>query len=123
MINLIADNFYYLFIAVIVLNLFQRKYRERGQDKRIASLFISIMVFIVYFGAITIRAKNLPEIWILLPLAVDISLFYALKKRILVFRKSCTRCGKNLSAAELFCLDSNLCRECSGENEPGDKKE
>ena len=112
MINFIADNFYYLFIALILFNFFQRKQMGKGQRKRMASLIISIMVFILYIGAILITVKNLSHLWILLPVAVDISLFLTLKNRIMIFRKNCEKCGGKLSYTEMLSIDSNLCSNC-----------
>jgi hypothetical protein len=122
MIDFIAKNFYYLFLGLIIFNVIQRKYRGVGGNKRMASLIAAIMVFILYIGAQGIKAKNLPEYWIYLPIFIDITLFYALKNKLFIFKRNCVNCGKKLSSREMLYIDSNLCADCDHTEERLDKQ-
>ena len=122
MIDFIAKNFYYLFLGLIIFNMIQRKYRGVGGNKRMASLIAAIMVFILYIGAHGIKAKNLPEYWISVPIFIDITLFYALKNKLFIFKRNCIECGKKLSTKEMLYIDSNLCADCDHTEERLDKQ-
>ena len=121
MVDFIAKNFYYLFLGLIIFNVIQRKYRGVGDRKRMASLIVAIMVFILYIGAKGIQAKNLEEYWIFLPVFIDLTIFYTLKNKIFIFKINCVECGKKLSSREMLYVDSNLCADCDHTEERLDK--
>ncbi len=114
MVDFIADNFYYLFLGWIVLNLIQRRYREKGRKKRTATLIQAVMIFILYIGAMIIRAESLPVKWIMVPLGVIAAMLYFFRDRILPYKTRCINCRKRLSMNEILFFDANLCSGCDG---------
>ena len=112
-IDFVSKYFYYLFLALILLTVIQRKYRGEGDQKRFAVLMVSIFVFVMYIGALGIRSKNLDQSWLLLPFLVDLSLVYVLRKKLFIFKTTCRSCGKKLAGTDILYIDSNLCNDCS----------
>ncbi len=120
MIDFVAKYFYYIFLGLIILTVIQRKYKGLSENKRMATLIASILFFIMYIGALGIKSKNLDQVWILLPLAVDLSLIYVLRNRLFIFKMNCQKCGKKLSSTDILYIDSNLCSDCAETEKPSD---
>ena len=112
MIDFIADNFYYVFLAWIVLSLIQRRYRGRGDKKRTATLIQSILIFVVYIGAMVIREESLEEKWIMVPLGAVAVALYFFRSRIIPYQAKCRNCGTKLTMNQIFLYDANLCTDC-----------
>lgn len=112
MIDFIADNFYYVFLGWLVLNLVQRRYRGRGAGKRSATLYQAILIFIVYIGATVIREEGFEVKWIIIPLAVVAAAIYFFRDRILPYKRNCVNCGAKLNMNQIFLYDANLCEKC-----------
>lgn len=112
MIDFIADNFYYLFLGWLVLNLVQRRYRARGSKKRTATLYQAILIFIVYIGATIIREEGFEVKWIIVPLIVVAAAIYFFRDRILPYKRNCVNCDAKLNLNQIFLYDANLCVDC-----------
>ena len=112
MIDFIADNFYYLFLGWLVVNLMQRKYRERGHKKRNATLLQAILIFIIYIGAMVIREEGFEPKWIMIPFALVAIGFYFFRDRILPYKRNCVNCGAKLNFNQIVMFDANLCSNC-----------
>ena len=117
-VDFISKYFYYLFLALILVTVMQRKYRGVGDQKRFAVLMVSILVFIMYIGALGVKSKNLDKSWLLLPFFVDLSLVYVLRNRLFIFKTSCLKCGKKLTGTDMLYIDSNLCADCAKDAKP-----
>ncbi|MDC7233497.1 MAG: hypothetical protein PQJ58_09715 [Spirochaetales bacterium] len=118
MIDFIADNFYYVFLGWLILNLVQRRYRERGTKKRSATLYQAILIFIVYIGATVIREEGFEVKWIIVPLAVVAAAIYFFRDRILPYKRNCVNCGAKLNMNQIFLFDANLCADCDPLEQP-----
>ena len=112
MIDFIADNFYYVFLGWLVLNLIQRRYRARGAKKRTATLYQAILIFIIYIGATIIREESFEVKWIIVPLAVVAAAIYFFRDRILPYKRNCVNCDAKLNMNQIFIYDANLCTDC-----------
>ncbi len=117
MIDFIADNFYYLFLGWLVLNLMQRKYRSRGNAKRTATLIQAVLIFVVYIGAMVIREEGLEPKWMMIPFAVVAVALYFFRDRILPYKRNCINCGARLSMNQILLFDANLCSKCDPEEQ------
>jgi hypothetical protein len=118
MIDFIADNFYYLFLGWLVLNLMQRKHRTRGSRNRTATLMQAILIFILYIGAMVIREEGLEPKWIMVPLAVVAAGIYFFRDRIFPYKRNCVSCGAKLNMNQIFMYDANLCSNCDPDEQP-----
>jgi len=123
MIDFIADNFYYVFLGWLVLNLVQRKHRERGSRKRTATLLQAILFFILYIGATVIREEGFEPKWIIVPLAVIAVALYFFRDKILPYKRNCVNCGAKLNMNQIFMYDANLCSNCDPLEQPDETDE
>jgi len=123
MIDFIADNFYYVFLGWLVLNLVQRRYRERGSKKRTATLMQAILFFILYIGATVIREEGFEPKWIIVPLGVIAAALYFFRDKILPYKSSCENCGAKLNMNQIFLYDANLCSKCDPYEQPEESED
>ena len=101
-------------IAVFIFNLTQRKYQKAGAHKRFASLYIAIMLTILY-GATFIITEYNAEQWVLIPAAAGaVFLGFWKKDKIFIFSRNCTSCGKPMQLTRTLYFDSNRCQSCDG---------
>jgi hypothetical protein len=115
----ISKNIFYLLIAVLALNMFQRRYQKHAQKKRLATLYLGIFVLAFMIGTILIVYFTLPDI-LIVPLAAILVLFAYLKRRhVFPFRLYCLKCGERLSMKRILYFDSNTCERCA-QNAPSD---
>ncbi|OQY34065.1 MAG: hypothetical protein B6241_06170 [Spirochaetaceae bacterium 4572_59] len=112
MIDFIADNFYYVFLGWIILSLVQRRYRGRGDKKRTATLIQSILIFILYMGAVFIREEGLEKKWIVIPFVIIAVVLYFFRSKVIPYELKCRNCGAKLNMNQIFLYDANLCADC-----------
>lgn len=118
----IAGNFYYLFLAILVVNLFQRKHQKKSPKKRFATLFLAIGVFIFYTAAQLFRNFEISDAFLFPVAAVIIYVFYRYRERLFPFTTKCKKCGKTLDYNQILFNDSNLCGDCEEPEEEEDSK-
>ncbi|MFP4362545.1 MAG: hypothetical protein ACLFR1_01620 [Spirochaetia bacterium] len=101
-------------IAVFVFNLTQRKYQKAGVKKRFATLYIAVILTLLY-GASFLITEYQAEHWILAPAVLGAAVFAFWKKdAILVFSRTCTSCGKTMELKRSLYFDNNKCQSCDG---------
>ena len=99
-----SKNIFYLLLAVMALNMFQRRYQPYAQKKRMATLYLGILI--VNF--------KLPEA-LILPLAAGVILLgYVKREHVLPFRLNCRQCGRRMSSKRVLFFDDNTCDACAG---------
>jgi hypothetical protein len=109
----IVDYFNWVFLGILALNLFQRRRGKGAQQKRYATLYIAIGVFLTYTFANGLIYFKLTE-WYLAPFGVAIGLgAYMLRKWLFPFRIRCASCAKTLTFEQMVYRDSNLCDDCT----------
>ena len=109
----IVDNFYWLLLAILALNEMQRRYRAEVAKKRLATLYLAIMVFVLYMYAYGLIRLNLTDLLLLAYLALAAALIDVFRKTFLPFKLRCTDCGKSLSFNNVMFSDSNRCDSCA----------
>ena len=107
-----AENILYLLLAVLVLNMLQRRYQKHAQKKRFATLYIAILILVLMVGTVLIVYLNLPDILFLPLLAALILVGYRFRKQVFPFRLNCLLCGERLSGKRILFFDSNTCEKC-----------
>jgi len=103
---------------VLALNLFQRRYQQTAQRKRLATLYLAMLVLAWMVLVIVVVAFRWPE-WLLAPgtLAL-VALGAAFHRHTFPFRFRCVRCGAFLEAGRVLFHDSNDCARCAGGQRP-----
>ncbi len=109
---------YFLFLGILLANLYQKKFGPRGLRKRLAGLYLGVSVFIVFLasGAI-IHSRRIFGVELddrlILPVAAATAWYvYAKREKTLPFRFRCQDCGVRLPWEKALFIDSNLCARC-----------
>ncbi len=117
----VTKAFDFIFIAIIILNVSLRKYKD-GQKKRF-SLIIDALIFLVFYFLLvlinTIEALPLWLEWVdvgLLAIALVI-----LRKKVWPWRRKCVKCGNKMDWDAILGRDENLCDDCYYELHPEEK--
>ena len=108
----VSENILYLLLAVLVLNMFQRRYQQHAQKKRFATLYIAILILVLMIGTVLIAYLDLPDILFLPLLAALVLVGYRFRKQVFPFRLNCRLCGEKLTAKRILFFDSNTCEKC-----------
>ena len=112
---------YYLLLALLVVNLLQRKHLKSGAKKRLATLYLAIVALVLMTAALLVRRFNFSEN-LLLPVTIAAVLLVLSKRsRFIPFQINCLKCGQRLGWQRFLYHDSNLCEPCEP-CEPGDNK-
>jgi hypothetical protein len=108
----IAEKILYLLLAVLLLNMLQRRYRQHAQKKRFATLYIGLLILALMVGSVLIVTLKLPDILIVPLLAVLIVIGYRFRNKVFPFRLNCEQCGQKLNGKRIAFFDSNRCEHC-----------
>jgi hypothetical protein len=109
-----SKNIFYLLLAVLALNMFQRRYQQYAQKKRMATLYLGILILVFMVGTILVVSFKLPEA-LILPLAAGVILLgYVKREHVLPFRLNCRQCGRRMSSKRVLFFDDNTCDACAG---------
>jgi hypothetical protein len=108
----IAENFFWVLIAVLALNLFQRRKGKASRTKRQATLWWAILVFGLYVAGVLLVQFELSDLFLLIYAAVAAGLVYKFRTVFLPFKLKCVSCRKQMDFNQIFFDDSNLCMGC-----------
>ena len=108
----VSQRILYLLLAVLLVNMFQRRYQKTAQKKRFATLYIAILILALMVGTVLIVSFDLPDVLFLPLLAVLVLIGYRFRKKVFPFRLNCRNCGDRLSGKRILFYDSNTCEKC-----------
>ncbi len=107
-------------VLVWVWHLFQRRYHERGSRKRNATLYLTLVLLVVW-ALVYLVARFSGEDLYLVPIAFFAVVLLAWQRRaIFPYRLRCARCGVPLSIARILFYDSNECETCDPARREGE---
>lgn len=116
----VSINFYWVFIAVLVLNMTQRRHQNRAQRKRFATLYIGLALFAFWLAATLILEFNGAD-WMMAPVALVIGgVCWYYRRAVFPFRLTSRRDGRRLSLNEILYDDEDGDRDAH-EAESGDR--
>ena len=103
----VADTFYWVFIAVLVVNLTQRRHQSKAEKKRFATLYLGLAVFVFFILAQMIVRFGGAD-WMLVPAAVLVlATVYALREHTFPFRLYSPVDGRRLTFQEILYDDNH----------------
>jgi 8-oxo-dGTP diphosphatase len=111
----LAENLFYLLLAVLLINMLQRRQRQTSARKRMATFYLSVLVLAWMIGTIVIVHFGLPDLLQLPLLAVLLYVGWRYRTHTFPFRRFCANCRQPLSGGRILYHDANLCESC----EPG----
>ncbi len=113
----IEKNYTWVLVAILLVNLMQRKI-PNSTKKRFATIYIASILLVFQVGIVTILARNLDHKWGILVLAVCVGLLVIFRKRVLPFKLTCAKCNTRLDMNHIIGHDDNLCQKCYYEEHP-----
>ena len=116
----IVDNFFWVFIAILVLNLMQRRYRKEVERKRSATLYLAIIVFLLNIYAYGVIRLQLSDFFIAGYAVVAIVVIVRFKNIFFPFAYHCRECHRVMDFNRIVYFDSNLCASCAEKARPSD---
>ena len=111
-INIIVDYFYYIFLAFIILNFFMGRKKAQIHQKRMAILYFTVFIFLLYTYAQILKHNNLFDLYLLLYFIVVIPVYIIFKKHLFPFQLRCKQCNKFLSFDRIMYTNYNKCKNC-----------
>ncbi|MFQ3619858.1 MAG: hypothetical protein SNJ78_02825 [Spirochaetales bacterium] len=120
--SLVAKVSYFLFLGILLLNLGQKRAGREGIQKRTATLYLGLAVFVIYLGSTAILHSprlfrlSLPDLLVLPFLLIVAFTVYLKRKKTFPFRKTCVQCGTPLTMNQIILVDSNLCTACGNQH-------
>jgi hypothetical protein len=117
----IADNFYWVFLGVLAMNVFSRKHQRTARKKRMAILFLAIIIFGLYCAGILIVQFELSDYLLLIYVAIAAPIMYIFREKILPFRFKCRECRASMDFNDIAFHDSNLCAKCRERAQEGEE--
>jgi len=109
--NWIAENFFWVFIAILFLNMLQRRHNETASKKRFATLYLGIAAFGVFVAGTSIVEFSLSDIYLIPAVGIIGTVLYIYRDHTFPFRLYCRETGKRLTWEEILYDDSNLSAE------------
>jgi 8-oxo-dGTP diphosphatase len=103
---------FYLLLAVLALNLFQRRYQKYSEKKRYATLYLAMLVLTWMVLIIVMAFFRLPDLLLVPFTAALVTVAILFRRRIFPFRLRCVQCRQPLSSKRLLFFDSNACERC-----------
>ncbi|MGM0431778.1 MAG: NUDIX domain-containing protein [Spirochaetota bacterium] len=114
----ITRGIYWLIIAILIVNLFQKRHMETASKKRMATVFIAALVLLVNIFFALILEFELSSWFVVLALLATAGVGYVLRDRIAIFSLRCKSCGTNLDYQNILFHDDNLCDSCREAQKP-----
>ena len=108
----------YLLMGVLIFNLIQRPFMKFGEKKRLATLYISLMILAVYGSALIIYKYIGNDLAYIPVIAILLYISFRQKDAVLPFKRKCIRCSSTLPLKKIFFNDSNLCADCDAGDRP-----
>ena len=114
----IARDFFYVFLAIIFLTVYERKFGWSASRKRMATLIQGIAVFLVGSVAAGIMEFGGSDLHLLLAvLVIGAVVAFPLRSRAFPYQRTCPSCNTRLDYNTILFRDDNLCESCRPEAE------
>ena len=111
MLKLIADNYLWFLIFILLLNMTQRKY-PHTRKKRLATIYIATLLMIFNIIIVVILTNDLNHYLAWPAFILVVFAGYIFRDRAWPFKRHCVECGKKLDFDHVLGYDDNLCSEC-----------
>ena len=109
---------YYIMMALLLLNITQRKHVKHGEKKRLATLWMAGLFLFFQVELVVIQHYKLSDYYIIPAFLVFLAIGYLLRKKMLVFKFKCESCGTKLGYKRILYWDNNKCEKCDPPEEP-----
>lgn len=104
----VAENFFWVFVAILFLNMLQRRGQKRAEKKRFATLYLGLGAFAFYVAGLIILELGLTDLLLIPSGLLILGVLYYYRDQTFPFRLHCRETGERLSWEEIIYDDSNL---------------
>ena len=113
----LADQFYWVFLAILLVNVFQRRHHSKAVKKRFATLYLGAAAFVIFLMANAVVEFGLPDWSLIFGIAAVILVLYIYRSHTFPFTLRCRRSGKMLDFQTILYRDSNTLPEFDEEEQ------
>jgi uncharacterized membrane protein len=99
-------------VGLWAFHLSQRRWKEAGTRKRLATLSLTVVVIAAWIAAWVFTRSGIDDAWLVAVAAGAVAVVLWQRRLMLPFRRRCVRCGKSLSFSRALSWDSNTCEAC-----------
>jgi len=99
-------------VGLWAFHLFQRRYKETGTRKRIATLSLTLVIILAWVAAWAFTRYGVADVYLIAVAAVAVAVVIWQRRLVLPYRARCVQCGKPLPMARILSRDSNKCETC-----------
>lgn len=107
----VASQFYWVFLALLFVNILQRSHRQTARKKRIATVYLALGVLLLYVAANLVLRGGGGDVHFLPFAAVAVAVLVRFRKHTFPFSFRCQRSGKRLDWNTILFRDSNVLPE------------
>lgn len=112
MINIIYRVVFYLLLFKLTMTLYQRRYNVEGGRKRLASLYQSVLIGLLYCILSIVIAKAYNDKLVYAAVFSVIIISFLFRQKLFPYISVCQKCGKKLKIQQILFIDSQNCPEC-----------
>lgn len=117
MLQIFADNFMWVLMIVLLVNLSQRKLAH-SDKKRIATIYIAALLLLYNILVVLVLTKELPMYLGYVAIVVPIAIGIFFRDKVWPFRLHCKKCGVRMPFDRIIGGDENFCEDCWLEEHP-----
>ncbi|AEC01274.1 8-oxo-dGTP diphosphatase [Parasphaerochaeta coccoides] len=120
-VRFLAENYLWIIIAILAVNMTQRKYPGTDKKRR-ATVYIALGALLLNISAVFVLQNEMTH-WLVAVAAIILLVAgFFLRKWVWPFRLHCAGCGKRMDYAHVVGHDDNLCTSCHLEKHPEEKE-
>ncbi len=123
LVDFVAQYFYWVFLAILILNMTQRKHQRTAQKKRMATLYLAIAALVIYAGAELCRQYALGDGVMVAVILAVIAAVFILREHTFPFTLTCQCTGRRLDWNSILYRDDNCLPEPEPEEDPASEDE
>ncbi len=107
-VEFIANEFYWVFLGILLLNVFQRRHHKTAVKKRFATLYLGGAAFVIFLIANAVVQYGLPTYALILGIVAVVVVLYIFRRHTFPFTLRCQRSGRRLDFNTILFRDSNI---------------
>ena len=111
LIEFVSRYFYWVFLAILILNMTQRKHQKTAQKKRMATLYLAIAALVIYAGAELCRQYALGDGVMVAVILAVVAAVAVLRNHTFPFTLTCQCTGRRLDWNTILYRDDNCLPE------------
>jgi hypothetical protein len=109
----VAKNFFYGFLALVALTVYERRMGKDATRKRMASLIQAVAVFLMVVAASGVMEFGGSDLHLFgAILVIGVVLGTVLRDRAFPYRRTCPSCNAALDFKTIMFRDDHLCEKC-----------